>query len=95
MKYCIKTTNGTLPISEDEIEKVAKAMDKKMIVVLQAGIVNGAFISEVVRDLHAEKEFNYGYKFQGDDHITRKDYITDIKDIIKKLDVKDIKLISS
>ncbi len=92
MKYCIKTTNGILPISEDEVLKVVEAMDKKKIVVLKAGIVNGAFISEMVRDIHAEKGYNYGYKFQAEDRITRKDYITDIKEVIQKIG-KDVKFL--
>ena len=92
MKYCIKTTNGTIPISEDEVKKVIEAMDKKGIVVLKAGIVNGAFISELVRDIHAEKGYNYGYRFQQEDHITRKNYLTDIKDVVAKIG-KDTKLL--
>ncbi len=94
MKYCIRTTNGTLPISEDEVEKVVKAMDKKAIVVLKAGIVNGAFISEVVRDIHAEKGYNYGYKFQAEDGIKRESYITDIKEITSKMIQGDVKLLN-
>lgn len=94
MKYCIKTTNGTLPISEDEVPKVIRAMDKKGVVVLQAGIVNGAFIMSIERDIHAEKGFNYGYRFQAEDHISRKDYLTDIKDIIAKMKEGDIKLLT-
>ncbi len=83
MKYCIKTTTGQYPISEEEIPKILLAMDKKGIVVLKTGIFNGAFISEIVRDIHAEKGFNHGYKISGEDGITRKDYITDISEKIE------------
>lgn len=78
MKYIVKTTNSILPISEEELPKVIKAMDMKGIVILKAGVVSGAFISSVERDIHAEKGFNYGYVLTGEDGISRKDYITDI-----------------
>lgn len=94
MKYCIKTTTGIIPISEDEIPKILVAMDKKGIVVLSAGVVNGSFIISIERDLHAEKGFNYGYCFKGEDGIKRKDYLTDIKVIIKELDVRKIQLLN-
>lgn len=84
MKYVIHTTTSTLPISEEEVVKCIKAMDTKGIVVLKAGVVNGAFISEIVRDIHAEKGFNYGYKFKGDDGIGRKDYITEVPEMMKE-----------
>lgn len=78
MKYIIKTTHGVLPITEAEIPKCIKAMDTKGIVILKAGVVNGAFIASIERDLHAEKGYNYGYVFKGEDGITRGDYETEI-----------------
>lgn len=82
MKYVIHTTTSTLPIAEDEVVKCIKAMDTKGIVVLKAGVVNGAFISSIERDVHAEKGFNYGYKFRGEDGVGRKDYITEVPEMI-------------
>ena len=96
MKYCISTTNGRYPISEEEVPKVIMAMDKKGVVVLKSGVFSGAFISEITRDIHAEKGYNYGYTFKGDDGIDRKSYVTEIPEEMKeykKLLDKNIKLL--
>lgn len=85
MKYCIQFRDDKLPISEEEIPKVMEAMANKEIVVLHCGVINGAFISGIVKDLHAEKGYNYGYKFKGEDNITRASFVTDIKDRLEKL----------
>lgn len=84
MKYVIHTTTSTLPIAEDEVVKCIKAMDTKGIVILKAGVVNGAFISSIERDIHAEKGFNYGYKFRGEDGITRATHVTEIPEMMKE-----------
>lgn len=97
MKYVLKTTHSTLPISEDEVVKCIKAMDTKGIVVLKSGVVNGAFIASIEKDLHAERGYNYGYTFRGEDGITRKDYITNISDKIEdyKKELGNTKLLNS
>ena len=84
MKYVIKTTTSTLPISEEEVPKVIMAMDKKGIVVLKSGVVNGAFIASIERDIHAERGFNYGYTLRGEDGVGRKDYITEIPEKLQE-----------
>lgn len=83
MKYCIQFRDEKLPISEEEIPKVLEAMANKNIVVLKCGVVNGAFISAILKDIHAEYGFNYGYKFQGSDNISRKSYLTDLEEKLK------------
>lgn len=83
MKYVIKFGRETYPISEDEIPKVIRAMDEKMIVVLKSGVFSGAFISAIVKDIHGEKGWNYGYIPQGGDNLSRADYITTISDVLR------------
>lgn len=95
MKYCIQFRDEKLPISDEEIPKVMEAMASKNIVVLKCGVINGAFISAIVKDLHAEKGYNYGYKFKGEDSINRKSYITDIKDRLEKLKSGDSLLLGN
>lgn len=93
MKYIIKTTQSTLPITEEEVPKVIKAMDTKGIVVLTSGVVNGAFIISIEKDIYAEKGFNYGYKLRGEDGVGRQDYITSISSEVKKIVKLDTLLI--
>lgn len=83
MKYAIKFANDTYPISEEEIPKIIKAMDEKMIVVLKCGVFSGAFISGIVRDIHGERGWNYGYSPRGEDSLSRKDYVTNIGEVLK------------
>ncbi len=91
MKYIIKTTSSVLPISDDEVEKVVIAMDKKMVVVLRAGVVSGAFIISLERDINADKGYNFSNRITGADGIKRKDYLIDISKRIKKM--KEVKLL--
>lgn len=85
MKYSIDYQNRQLPIAEDEIPKIVDAMQNKAIVVLKCGILNGAFISGITKDLHAEFGYNYGYKFKGEDNLTRASFVTDLPEKIKEL----------
>lgn len=82
MKYVIKFGRDTYPITEEEIPKVIKAMDEKLIVVLKSGIFAGAFISAIVRDVHGEQGWNYGYIPKGEDKLSRRDYVTDLAEIL-------------
>ncbi len=82
MKYCIKFGNEKLPISEEEVPKVIQAMNEKKIVMLKVGVINGAFIHGIIKDIHGENGWNYGYQITGGDNVKRTDYLTDIKDII-------------
>jgi hypothetical protein len=82
MKYIIKFGKDSYPIAEDEIPKIIKAMDEKLIVVLKSGVFSGAFISAIVKDIHAENGWNYGYEPRGEDKISRGDYATDIANIL-------------
>ena len=93
MKYCIKFGSDILPISEDEIEKVLKAMATKSIVVLKCGILNGFNIGGILRDVHAERGFHYGHKFTGEDRVDRKDFIMELPDDLKKALGNDKKLL--
>lgn len=96
MKYCIKTTGGQYPILEKEIKAVLEAMEKKKIVVLQTGIFNGAFISEIVRDIHGERGWDYGYKIQGGDRISWESYKTELPERVGELlKSSDVKLIEN
>ncbi len=84
MKYAIQFRDKTLPITEDEVPKVVQAMDEKRIVVLQCGILNGAFISGIVRDLHGERGYKYGFDISGE--TSRKDYICDFGNALKAIE---------
>ena len=83
MKYVIKFGRETYPISEDEIPKIIEAMDKKLIVVIKSGIFSGAFISAIVKDIHSERGWSYGYIPKGEDNVSRSDYITDVQKRLK------------
>jgi len=85
MKYIVHFRDERLPISEDELKKVMEAMESKAIVVLQCGILNGAFISGVTKDIHTENGWNYGYKIKGEDNIGRKDFVTDLPEKLIEL----------
>ena len=85
VKYCIKVGNETFPIAEDEMPKIVEAMSTKSIVILKCGVIHGSFIRGIVRDIHGERFWNYGYMPRGEDRIQRKDYLTDIPANIGKL----------
>lgn len=85
MKYIVHFRDEKLPISEEEVPKVMKAMETKALVILRCGILNGAFISGITKDINAEMGWNVGYKFKGEDNITRKAYITDLPEKIAEL----------
>lgn len=93
MKYVIKFGKETYPISEEEIPKIIKAMDEKLIVVLKAGVFSGAFISAIVKDIHGDKGWNYGYIPKGEDKLTRGDYITEVGKILKLSEDNGVKLL--
>lgn len=78
----MKFNGESYPISEDEIPKIIKAMEKKAVVILRCGVFHGMFIRGVVRDIHAERGWNYGYKPQEGDGIKRSDYVTELPERI-------------
>lgn len=83
MKYCIQFRDKMLPISEEEVPKVIQAMDEKKIVMLKCGIINGAFISAITRDIHAERGYSYGYNIERE--TTRKDYVCEFENILTNI----------
>ena len=83
MKYCMKFDRDTYPISEEEIPKIIRAMDEKLIVVLKCGVFSGSYIKGVVKDIHGVNGWNYGYIPKGEDNLKRGDYVTDIVDVLK------------
>lgn len=84
-KFCIKFGNETYPIENEEIAKVMRAMETKSIVVLKCGIMHGAFIRGIVRDMHAERGWYYGYRPTGADGITPKSYAIELPQTVGKL----------
>ena len=91
MRYAIKVSNETYPITQDEVPKVLEAMATNSIVILKTGAFKGNFISSIVRDIHGEKGYNYFYRLQGGDEIRLGDMETDIPKQLQGK--KDIKLI--
>lgn len=85
MRYAIQFGNKTMPIEENEVEKVIQAMEQKRVVVLSCGILNGAFIGGVIRDLHAERGLYYGYNVEEESYA--KDYETDLPEKVKELKI--------
>ena len=84
MRYCIKFGERYYPIKPSEIEKVIRGMSEKSIVVLTCGVFNGAYIQGIIKDIWAEKGYNYGHKFLGDDGLRLTDFITDLPEKISK-----------
>lgn len=85
MKYCIKLGNETYPISEEEMPKVVEAMSTKSIVILKSGVFHGSYINAIVKDIHAEKGWSYGYIPNGSDGLSRKSYVTEIPKTIGEI----------
>lgn len=82
MKYIMKFNGESYPISEEEIPKIMQAMESRAIVILRCGVFHGMFIRGIVRDIHADKGWNYGYKPQGGDGLARKDFVTELPERI-------------
>lgn len=93
MRYAIKVGNETYPIMNSEVKKVVEAMATKSIVVLKSGIFRGSFISSIVRDIHAERGYNYHYRLTGADEVGLHDIETDLDEELK-IQNPDIKLLN-